>query len=129
MNERDKVLLGAWLGSEKLGDRELKPLGAGRYITLKTLGNGHFCESTDDGDMIIDSIEIVYVMYLQSDEIREYIKKTKQQRNEILADFAAEFSDSIDEVVVSILGQITQRLGAATMEAINNSGKEISRAS
>jgi hypothetical protein len=79
--------------------------------------------------MIIDSIEIVYVMYLQSNEIREYIKKTKQQRNEILADFAAEFSDSIDEVVVSILGQITQRLGAATMEAINNSGKEISRAS
>jgi len=130
MSERDKILLGSWLGAVKIGDTELKPLGAGRYVALKALGNGHFSESSTGGtDMIMDSIEVILIMTMNGQEIGDYMRKSKSERESIVAEFAATHCDTIDETVATVMTRMQERIGAATMESLNDSGKEISRAS
>lgn len=124
MNDRDTNLLESWLGNVTLGERTLRPLGAGQSVVLKRLGNGHFVDEKEPSAS--DMLEIVMVMYMTGKEISDYIKTKQDQREEMLAVFAAEHVEEIDSVMQTV-AQAAARLAVAAMESTGE-GKEISHA-
>ena len=126
MKDRNTELLGSWLGVVTLGERTLRPLGIGLTVVLRRLDNANFSK-TDKEVEAIDILEIVYVMYLTGKELAEYVAKSKDQREELLALFAAEHAEEIDSVMNLVI-ESAKRIATATMES-NNSGKETSHAS
>ena len=126
MKDRNTELLGSWLGVVTLGERTLRPLGIGLTVVLRRLDNANFSKSDREVEAI-DILEIVYVMYLTGKELAEYVAKSKDEREGMLALFAAEHAEEIDGVM-NIVIESAKRIATATMES-NNSGKETSHVS
>ncbi len=126
MKDRNTELLGSWLGVVTLGERTLRPLGIGLTVVLRRLDNANFSKSDREVEAI-DILEIVYVMYLTGKELAEYVAKSKDEREELLALFAAEHAEEIDGVM-NVVIESAKRIATATMES-NNSGKETSHVS
>jgi hypothetical protein len=126
MKDRNTELLGSWLGVVTLGERTLRPLGIGLTVVLRRLDNANFSKSDREVEAI-DILEIVYVMYLTGKELAEYVAKSKDDREGLLALFAAEHAEEIDGVM-NIVIESAKRIATATMES-NNSGKETSHVS
>jgi len=126
MKDRNTELLGSWLGVVTLGERTLRPLGIGLTVVLRRLDNANFSKSDREVEAI-DILEIVYVMYLTGKELAEYVAKSKDEREGLLALFAAEHAEEIDGVM-NVVIESAKRIATATMES-NNSGKEMSRVS
>jgi len=126
MKDRNTELLGSWLGVVTLGERTLRPLGIGLTVVLRRLDNANFSKSDREVEAI-DILEIVYVMYLTGKELAEYVAKSKDDREGLLALFAAEHAEEIDGVM-NIVIESAKRIATATMES-NNSGKGTSHVS
>jgi hypothetical protein len=126
MKDRNTELLGSWLGVVTLGERTLRPLGIGLTVVLRRLDNANFSKSDREVEAI-DILEIVYVMYLTGKELAEYVAKSKDDREGLLALFAAEHAEEIDGVM-NIVIESAKRIATATMES-NNSGKATSHVS
>jgi len=126
MKDRNTELLGSWLGVVTLGERTLRPLGIGLTVVLRRLDNANFSKSDREVEAI-DILEIVYVMYLTGKELADYVVKSKDEREGLLALFAAEHAEEIDGVM-NVVIESAKRIATATMES-NNSGKGMSRVS
>jgi hypothetical protein len=125
MKERDKTLLKSWMDGITLGDRKLRPIGAGQAVVLRTLGNAFVTDGKETSPD--DMVEIVMVMAMTRDEISGYIEADDDQRNGILGRFAALHIDEIDGVIAQVAESL-ERLGNSIMES-DNMGKEIRHAS
>ena len=126
MKDRNTELLGSWLGVVTLGERTLRPLGIGLTVVLRRLDNANFSKSDREVEAI-DILEIVYVMYLTGKELADYVTKSKDEREGLLALFAAEHAEEIDDVM-NVVIESAKRIAIATMES-NGLGKEMSHVS
>lgn len=125
MKERDKSLLKSWMDGITLGDRKLRPIGAGQAVVLRALGNAFVTDGKDTSPD--DMVEIVMVMTMTRDEISGYIEADDDQRKGILGRFAALHIDEIDGVIAQVAESL-ERLGNSVMES-DNVGKEMRHAS
>lgn len=125
MKERDKALLGSWMGSIKLAGKELRPIGAGQSVLLKALDNA--CLVPNKEITPSDMVEIVMVLAMDRDEIIDYLGQSKDLRELTLSKFTAYHIDEIDKVIGEVANAL-ERIGSAVMES-DNVGKEIRHAS
>lgn len=116
MSERENILDGAWIESITIGGKKLQPISYGRIKKLQKIGNACFCNDDTDQDDLSAVIEIIYVMTLEPQEVMRYAEKLKNDRDDVLTDFALLHESELTTIIEKILETI-KRCGVAKMES------------
>lgn len=115
MSERENILDGAWIESAIIGGKKLQPLSYGRIKKLQKIGNACFSDDTTEQDDLSAVIEIIYAMTLDPQAVIDYAEKPKNERDDLLTDFALLHESELTDLIEKILASI-KRIGVAKME-------------
>jgi len=115
MSERENILDGAWIENATINGKKLHPLSYGRIKKLQKIGNACFSDEVTQQDDLSAVIEIIYAMTLDPQEVIGYADKSKEQRDDLLTDFALLHELELTGLIEKILASI-KRIGVAKME-------------